>query len=1306
MHPLIPEFILKHYALGNTSGTFSAAGLFVDISGFSTMTDQLMEHGQHGAEIMAEVMRTVFEPLIQSVYEQGGFVVAMSGDAFTALFPTETNSTQAIHRALSAAWDIRTESAAKSRIQTVYGEFSITIKVGLAMGETSWGIITSEDEKRAAYFFQGSAVDGCSEAEHHARPGEIVVNNRLFHQIGDEALFELVEGFYRLVGLSFDPSPPNPIKLPEPYLDLASRFYPRDLYLQQYSGEFRRCTSLFVRLPTIRTEAQLRIFMQTVFSLQDQYGGLLELRFGDKGAHLMLIWGAPISHENDVERAINFILELQTRTTIPLNAGMTYRIAHAGFIGSDLAEEFTVYGRGGNLAARFMTTASRGEIWVDENVVNKAAHLFEFEYGGQQQFKGLARPQKYYILIERKELDENDSSGELVGRDREKQILHAFAQPLFSNHFAGMMIVKGEAGIGKSRLLHSFMDYLGNEHPGKIQVFLAQTDEILRQPFNPFRYWLHRYFDVNDAQSDARNKRNFNRKLDDLIHETKKPVVAEELDRTRSFLGALVGLFWPDSLHEQVEARDRYENTLAALNTLFQAESSRKPVVLLIEDIHWLDEDSQRYLPVLLRSMFAEDPKSFPFAVLASSRLGETYANSEGFHIQEIELSQLNREALTALTASILQNRPSEDLLDLLVQRSEGNPFFAGELLRYLDRNNLLDCRPDGCLVVSDQTKTLPDNIEALLIALLDHLPPEVKDVVQTAAVLGREFDVNVLAYMLMRPDLLKDKIRQAQEAAVWLALSEIRYIFRHNLMRDAAYSMLIMSRRKELHRIAVKAIETVYGRHLSVHYAELAHHATLAEQPDKARRFYRWAGEAARDAYQNLLALEYFSHAITFSTGIPAERFDLLLECIKLYDRLGMIEARKDTINKMGQLTEQMDDPHREAIFLLEMSNFDLDTDSYNSAILSARKAAALAERAGNDKETSIGYRYIGIALFRQGKFRQAIDHLQVALEHSHTDDSDKADALNNLGLVFLDQEKLDLSVEAFSQALEIAKKNNNLIKQIGYLNNLAQTIGLSGDLFRSKNYFEQSLELIKKTGTRRDEGLVLGNLGWIAGQIGDYQTAKLYHLRSLEINRQVGQPYTEAYIMINLGATATALGDYQEAVHWAEDALALNSTINNRNIEAWAFTYLGHAHLALGHLVEAEQAYQSAVGLRIELEQHVMAAEPLAGLAQTAFLQGQTSDAKDYIKPVLLLIDSGSSFEGTDEPLRIYSACYLVLTAMKDDRAGDVLEKGYKVLQSRAKLISDDTIRIHFLETIPHHRYLHEAWINKNRPVEAGPV
>ncbi|MDX1687282.1 MAG: adenylate/guanylate cyclase domain-containing protein, partial [Candidatus Promineifilaceae bacterium] len=517
MNNLVPHFIIDRHARKESSGRFAAAAVFVDVSGFSALTDQLMARGQHGAEVLAGVMGSIFEPLIDAVYGQRGFVTGFAGDAFTAVFPhADGANASPVFRALAAAVAIQREMQARPEQETAYGNFAVSAKVGVAGGDVIWGIVAAEDGQRATYYFQGTAIDGCAAAEGAAAPGDVVLDAVAFEAVRTVVTAEAVDGHYRLTAVAAPLPAPEPDRRPEMKAERLLPFVPQAVVRAGRTGEFRQVVNVFISLPTVRTEAQLDIFMRTVFKLQERYGGLLkQLDYGDKGAKLLLFWGAPVAHENDVQRALHFILDLQIQTAIPINGGITYQVAHAGTIGSSLRGEYTCYGKGVNLAARFMTGAPRGEIWIDEQVANRAGRHFEVEFEGEKQFKGFAEPQKVYVLFERTDVADAFFDGRLVGREAELARLTRFVAPIYEGRSPGMFVIWGDPGAGKSRLAHEFLTHHLQQGTAT-QVFLAQADEILRQSLNPFRYWLRRHFGQSEGLAESRNKRSFNRKLDQL----------------------------------------------------------------------------------------------------------------------------------------------------------------------------------------------------------------------------------------------------------------------------------------------------------------------------------------------------------------------------------------------------------------------------------------------------------------------------------------------------------------------------------------------------------------------------------------------------------------------------------------------------------------------------------------------------------------------------------------------------------------------------------------------------------------------
>jgi predicted ATPase/class 3 adenylate cyclase/Tfp pilus assembly protein PilF len=1339
MHRLIPGFVIEQYAAGHMEGDLPAVALFVDISGFSTITDALMVHGQHGAEVLATLMRAVFDPLIRSVYEHGGFIVTFAGDAFTALFPLEGSQTRACWDALAAAWNIQRRMADVAQQTTPYGTFSLAAKAGLAVGDVSWGIVSSEDGSRAAYYFQGQAIDGCAAAEHLANPGDVILGADFFAVVQEAATAAPVADHYRLTGISAVlPAARELGSLPAD-LDIMARFHRQGLVTRAFSGEFRDVVSMMISLPTVRTATQLTIFMQSMFTLQDRYGGLLNgLDFGDKGSNLLLFWGAPVAYENDVERALDFILDLQTRTSIPINAGVTYRIAHAGYVGSPLREDYTCFGRGVNLAARFMTTAPRGEIWLDEEVARRAEPHFDVEFEGERVFKGFAEKQQVYVLYERKERVDAFFEGELVGREAELAQLHDFLEPLWEGMFAGTMVVRGEPGIGKSRLVHALQRELSSALEeegtrGEVSWFLCQTDEILRESLNPFRYWLRRYFGQVQAQTESRRKRGFNRTLDRLIDAMQDEDLAGELDRTRSFLGALVDLHWPDSLYEQLEPQGRYENTLRGLTALLCAESLQQPVVVHLEDAQWLDEDSKAFLAHLALALRGDERKTYPMALIVTARpSGSEPLLGEGLAYQEVDLAQLSRDGLARLVEAQLGGTAAPALLELLAERADGNPFFAEQIVRYLQEGDFLASSNDGWQLVEVTVGSLlPADVRAVLVARLDQLAQEVKEVVQSAAVLGREFEVQLLTRMLQGDEVLPRKLTEAERAAIWLALSQLRYLFTHALLRDTAYRMQVHSRRQALHQLAVEALESVYEADLSAHYGELAYHCEQAGLGEKARRYLRLAGDAAGEAYQNGPAIDFYSRALALTPEQDlTARWELLLAREKVNDLLGERALQGEDLERLEALVEELSDDGKRAVVGLRKSQLALHTADYGAAVAAAQQAIALADAVADSTTQAAGHRLWGAALREQGAYGEARVQYEIARDKAQAAGASAvaARSLHDLGAVARLQADLDGACAYHEQALELycetgdrrgeglcrrsmavvansrgdyagarvhAEKALRIAREIGdrqlesdCFNTLAIVTHSEGDLAGAQGYLTQALGMYRQLADRPREGLCLSNLGFLAWEQGDFAQAQSYLEQALDIEREVGNRWEESLCLENLGMVARDLGDHARARTCLQQGLDICRELGLREREGVILNELGIVATDLGRYDEAQATLEQALALRRELGRSQHLAETLVGLAQIAHDQGDREQGRTYITEVLALLEDSPGMSEAERPFRVHLVCYRVLRSDGDTRAEAVLERAYDLLQARAETIPDEATRWSFVTNVTVHR------------------
>jgi len=791
MHNLIPHFIHERFSRGERAGGFDAATLFIDVTGFTRLTETLMQHGKGGAEALTDALNRVFNPLVGEVYARNGWIAAFVGDAFLALFPHEDDPNRARSAALETAAQILASLQQQGTISTRYGDFSFSARIGLSDGPVQWRILGANNHY--TYYFDGAAIAGCTYAESRAGVGEVIADKLIWSVIAAEVTGEPRE---ELIVLSSLPSPSRPtagIAPPALSRDALQSFVLDavvDLVTSSGSagtwrGEFRQVVNIFISFdPAPEVDALIDPFVTTILNTVTNHGGYFnKLDASDKGPMILILFGAPIAYENDLERATDFLIALREQTeastlqAIRWRAGVSYGVIYAGIIGSAERCEYTAIGSVVNLASRLTTGAAWGDIYLSAQAAN--GKTITTTYLGERPYKGFAQPQPTYQLSGRKTGGPAFFEQPLIGRQTELARVLEAVQPLFSGQFGGVVSITGEAGLGKSHLAYELEQTLRQRDA--VTWFTAQIDQILRQAFNPFTYFLKRYYDQAPDASSEQNKQRFEARHRALLAALQARRAAEsdprtsealtiqiaELRRVQSVLGALVGLHWPGSLYESLEGELRYQNSLLALKALVLAETFLKPVVLLLEDLQWLDKASQDVLTTLCRNV-----SHYPFLILITSRYLDDGSPPAlplpaGTPTLTLDLKPLFPQELRQLTETILDGESDESLLALLQERTQANPFFVQQFLYYFRENDLLERAPHGAWRLKHGLPVeVPTTINALLIARVDRLAQNVKDVVKAAAVLGREFDDHILAHMLAAD--VAAEVRAAEQEQIW----------------------------------------------------------------------------------------------------------------------------------------------------------------------------------------------------------------------------------------------------------------------------------------------------------------------------------------------------------------------------------------------------------------------------------------------------------------------------------------------------------------------------------------------------------
>jgi len=1340
----IPPFIAEAFQDGKTTGTVEAATLFVDISGFTRLTERLMEHQKDGAEILANALETIFDPLAQHVQSNGGIIPLFAGDAFIALFPaSETDPMQeAATNAADSALFVRDHIdslQSTGDLKTKYGDFSVGMKLGLAHGSVEWAIVN--DTPPHTFYFRGSGIQNSIKAEAIAAAGEIIVDSETVPFIASTSpsTTRLSEDYLRLEDItrsgrrSLRSIPIVPVNHLRPFVS-------HQLLESSIRGEFRTICPIFISFDQDLPAEDVARFTQEAITTAHLYGGHFhQIEFGDKGGIYIILFGAPIAHERSVHRAAEFLLSMKTRCqSVHWRSGMTYGIAWTGIRGGTNRCEYAAIGDVMNLAARLAERVPSNGIWINESVARVLDDSYHLSSVGTLHIKGKTRETSVFTLsCTKKARCSARMERPCIGRDQELNTIQELLDPIFQGKFAGNIRIHGEAGVGKSFMVDEFRCRLTSERD--LHWFTCHTDPILKQSLHPFSQLVRSILGMPSEHAFENPESAFSTALDSMIDRLNRSgendtlSLAEELARTRSFLAAILGIHWKNSLYAQLDPRLRMENIQSALKALVKATSTAKPLVLQIEDAQWLDEDSRALLRVLMRNV-----ESYPMAILCLYRYNDDGSlcmlNLDEYVPQrDIELNRLDMDTTAILAGDCLHGPVSNKLLDFLEKKTEGNPFFVEQLLMDMKERGILvqDTHNEWTFTVANEH--IPSQIVSVLVARLDRLTAELKEVVQTASVLGNEFELHVLSQMIRNDPSLWGQVHEAEHQRIWHALSDIKYIFHHALMRDAAYEMQLKPRLRILHHLAAESMERSYKSNPAPHYADLAYHWGMADVTEKEREYSKKAAEYAANRHDMEQAIIYFDRALELTPESDTEDlFELLFGHENVASLRGLRDRQKDDLSQLINLADTLGDSGKLAEIEVRRAHFAEAIGDFPEAIKAAQCAVEHARTGGDEENEAAGYRLWGGVLMRQGNYEEAGDRLMRALSHARSTGAatEESTVLLNLGTLARRRGDYKEAVSFFEHALLIARNTGNTAAEGSILNNLGSVSYHAGDLISARHYFNESLGICRKIGYRMAECNALGNIATIAADLGDYNAARRDHEEALHTRREIGDRQGESLTLNNMGKNFMDIGDFETARHHLEHTLKISRTIGVPIIEGVALVNLstlhhrledhissleygnaaleiarrlgddrmiGYAQEGRGQALTALCRYQAAVdafqeSIETRTDHPVLENESRCGLARALFESGKTADALRHLDTVLEnLKEYGTA--GSSDPFGIYWNCFFILEAVTDPRATRILDDAYSQLSHRAERIRDAAIRRSFLENVTHHRAIVEA-------------
>ena len=836
-----------------------AAVLFADISGFTALTKRLARTGPGGVEELTELLNGCFGQLVQLVVDHGGEVVKFAGDALLALWAADEGLPVVTARAASCGLAMQPVLHASELAAGTH----LSVRVGIGAGQVSAAHLGGV-RGRWEFVVGGPAVSQTCGAEQLARPGEVVLSPEAADQMGGACAGQPVPAgpgrapALRVTTVQPPASVTSPVSTPAVQATGAALrgYVPGAILARLDAGqsawlsELRHLSVLFLRLPELDdiTPGRLRQANDLVREVQERLyeyeGSLNKLGVDDKGTTMVAAFGLPpVAHEDDPVRAVRAALGIRARLDrrgVRHAIGIATGRAFCGSVGSSLRREYTMIGAVVNLAARLMQTAP-DDVVCDGATRQAAQAKLAFEALPPRPVKGVAEPVAAFRPAGLSPATAHSRS--MVGRTRERDLLAERLAALRGGH-GGVLLIEGEAGIGKSRLL----DELVRQAAGQpVTTLVGAADAISTvTPYHAWRPVFESLFGLTDASEPQVQGA---RVLDWLRG---RP----DLERLAPLLGDVLPLdLPPDELTGQLQGQVRADNTRTLLVGTLRAAGERQPLLVVLEDAHSCDSSSWA-LAWLVCQQIPNALLVLALRPLAEPAPDELQRLRQAPAAQQLELDPLPADDVAALVRQRLgATSVPQPVLKLIGEHAGGNPFFSEELASTLRDTGAITVANGTCRIAPGadlQELSLPDTVQGVVLARIDRLAPPQQLTLKVASVIGRSFAYRLLhdVYPIAtdRPSLPGQLEGLQRRSLVLLQAPEpdLAWMFKHVITRDVAYELMVRAQRQGLHRAIAEWYEQHHEAELPRLYPLLAYHWSRTDATTKAVHYQGLAGEQA----------------------------------------------------------------------------------------------------------------------------------------------------------------------------------------------------------------------------------------------------------------------------------------------------------------------------------------------------------------------------------------------------------------------------------------------------------------------------
>ncbi len=1314
-----------------TTRRFPAAVLLADISGFTQLSELLSQTGRTGAEELTQIINQYFTLMIQLLEAYRGQVVKFSGDAIIALFPAEDISLQtATRRAGECALSMQAQMSAFTDLHTSQGHASLSMKASLGAGqvlECSIGGVVGRWE----YVVGGDPLVQVAVVEGQAQPGQIVVSPQAWSQI--QAYFRgekkpHTSGTIRLHRVLTPLLPMEPMTLDWTRLDseqreLAQRalegYLPAAIKarLDEQAGwlaELRRMTILFVGIGNIDYEAEeagerLQNLLQATQELIHRFEGSLgKLTVDDKGTVVLILFGVPpFSHEDDATRAVAFALSLQSvarEQHLRMAIGITEGPVFAGPVGAPDRREYTVIGDEVNLAARLMQYGRAGTIIVSERVKKRAGSHFITESLGQIALKGKTTALPAYLVKGEQGAQDQFMTryllydNPLVGRKPELEQTRRVAARARAGDLQ-LLLVESELGLGKTRLVSEMVrEWVMEGGAGYGSKCISYGQQI---PYQAWREILVAIFGLTPNLSSEHQLARLAIGVANLEEPSQQP---DYWAVRLPLLSDVMGLEIPQNdFTRYISGELRRNNTFALIEALLRQEARRRPLLIVLEDVHWADELSLA-LAAHLTATLADERLLLVMTLRQLTVATELPLPAELRGLSCVSTLRLNplsdEESLDLIKITLRNQAILPDVQQILLSRGQGNPFFLQEISRAI-----LDVMENQADRLSEllERLDLPDTVHDAILMHVDRLPEPEKLTLKVAAVIGIRFQRSLLSTVHpingTRPQLPaqlqelenENLIRMETSAPKW------EYVFRNVITQEIVYEGLLLAQRRQLHAAVGAALQNEAPDAIE----NLAYHYSRSNDWEMAVHYLKMAGQKASREYANHAAIGYYSEILArlaersdndrANGFISADYWDLLLERSKLYNLTGHRDKEVEDLGTLGLIAEVLDDDRRRALAAKQWSSHYESIGDYASAMELIERSVQLAQQAGDERLEGEGYNRWGKLLHIFRDYDTAQRHLQRAfrIAQRYHDQSAQADCLNNLGLAAYFQADYDVAQYFFDEAVDLRRSMGDQLGLGHGLRFLGQVYLDTGRFTDALKCFNESLRRHAAIGDPHGEALTRQKLGELHRRVGRYDEARLLFQQALPAYRSAGDERAEVHTIYQLGFLHCRMGEYEAALGLLGQALArLQEEFEDPVALGKTLIYYSWTLIELGRFKEARLFLQEAMKTESNLHHEATLIDCAVQLGRIALARNDLNLARTCARHAVAFVDKHGAW-GLEHPALVYLTSYHILEATQESSEAQlVLQQAQHYLEMQAAQIEDPQLRHSYLTQIQENR------------------